>query len=226
MSKQALRFFLLLFCAVSCFSQEMLRSFLRGIAAEQLAQRRAAIARLQTPDSVRERQQYIRAKLLDFIGGLPSRHTPLNLRRTGTLERDGYRIEKIVYESLPNFYVTANLYIPTAGSGPYPAVLQPLGLSQTAKARGLYQSLSVGLASHGYVVLTYDPIGQGERTIFHDEQTKTSRVGSSTREHQMVGIQSLLAGESVARYRSRDGIRGIDLLASLPAVDTERIGIA
>lgn len=205
---------------------DMLRRFLMGVAEEQLAARRAVVANFRTAADVERRQKEVRAAILTMMGGLPTQRAPLNVQRTGTLERDGYRIEKIVYESLPKFYVTANLYIPTQGSGPYPAVLQPLGHSQTAKARGLYQSLSIGLAKHGFVVLTYDPIGQGERTIFYDEQTEASRVGSSTREHQMVGIQSLLAGESVARYRVWDGIRGIDLLASLEEVDAERIGIA
>ena len=205
---------------------DMLRRYLMRIADEQLAARRAVIAQIRTGADVERRQTEVRAAILRMMGGLPTQRAPLNVQRTGTLERDGYRIEKVVYESLPKFYVTANLYIPTTGSGPFPAVLQPLGHSQTAKARGLYQSLSIGLATHGFVVLTYDPIGQGERTIFYDERTETSRVGSSTREHQMVGVQSLLAGESVARYRVWDGMRGIDLLASLSEVDAERIGIA
>jgi hypothetical protein len=154
---------------------EMLRGFLTGIANEQLAERRAAIAKLRSPADVRKRQEYIRATLRRLMGGLPEERTPLNMRRTGTLDRGEYRVEKVVYESLPEFYVTASLYIPQTGSPPYPAVLQPVGHSQTAKARGLYQSLSISLVRNGFVVLTYDPIGQGERTIFHDPQTETSR---------------------------------------------------
>ncbi len=206
--------------------REMLRNFLHDIARQQLASRRAAIAQIRTAADVQRRQAEVRAIVLKLMGGLPGERTPLNLRRTGALDRGDYRVEKVVYESLPNFYVTASLYIPKTGSPPYPAVLQPVGHSQTGKARGLYQSLSIGLVKNGFVVLTYDPIGQGERTIFYDERIQTSLVGSATREHQMVGVQSLLAGESVARYRLWDGIRGIDLLASLPEVDRRYIGVA
>jgi hypothetical protein len=205
---------------------EALENFLQRIASEQLAHRREAVARLATPEQIRQRQAEIRATLRRFMGGLPAERTPLNLRRTGVLQRSGYRIEKILYESLPGFYVTGNLYIPTAGTPPYPAVLQPVGHSQTAKARELYQSLSIGLVRSGFVVLTFDPIGQGERTIFFDDRLQASLVGSSTREHQMVGVQSLLGGESLARYRVWDGMRGIDVLESVGEVDGERIGVA
>jgi cephalosporin-C deacetylase-like acetyl esterase len=157
---------------------------------------------------------------------VPGERTPLNVKRTGRLDRGDYRVEKLIYESLPGFYVTASLYIPRSGRPPYPAVLQPLGHSMNAKAGEIYQSLSIGLAKYGFVVLTYDPIGQGERRIFWDSDIENSKVGGTTAEHSMVGRQSLLAGESVARYRIWDGMRGIDLLQSLPEVDPKRIGVS
>ncbi|HZT28606.1 MAG TPA: acetylxylan esterase [Bryobacteraceae bacterium] len=126
----------------------------------------------------------------------------------------------------PRFYVTANLYVPQTGKPPYPAVLQPVGHSLAAKNRAFYQNLSLGLVKSGFVVLTYDPLGQGERRIFYDPALEDSKVGSTTMEHQMVGIQSLLAGESIARYMIWDGMRGIDLLQSRPEVDARRIGVS
>ena len=205
---------------------EMLREFLLKLADDQLAKRRAAVSALSTPQDIEQRQAYVRSTLLRLLGGLPEQRGPLNLRRTGTLDRGDYRVEKVVFESLPNFFVTGNLYIPKNGKPPYPAVLQPVGHSQNGKAGGGYQSLSIGLVKNGFVVLTYDPIGQGERTIFYNADLRGSLVGSSTREHQMVGIQSLLAGQSVARYRVWDGIRGLDVLESLAEVDKTRLGIA
>lgn len=201
-------------------------AWLEGIAQKQLAQRRAEVSGLRTPEEIRNRGAATRAKLLRWIGGLPTERTPLNLRRTGTIERDGYRIEKIIFESQPRFYVTATLHVPTRGNGPFPAVLQPTGHSLTAKARGLYQSLAIGLAKSGFVVLTYDPLGQGERRIFFDKDLMDSKVGGPTVEHSMVGIQALLAGESIARPMIWDGIRGLDLLQSLPEVDGQRLGVA
>jgi hypothetical protein len=160
-----------------------------------------------------------------MMGGLPEGRTPLNLRKTGMIDRGDYRIEKIVYESLPNFYVTANLYVPQTGTPPYPAVLQPVGHSPAAKARAFYQNLGLGLVKNGFVVLTYDPTGQGERRIYYDAALGDSKVGGPTVEHEMAGIQSLLAGESIARYMVWDGMRSIDDRdASLR--DAKRIGIS
>ncbi len=206
--------------------QRMLRAYLDGLASRQLEQRRAEVAKITSREQYEKRREYVRAKMLQMIGGLPIERPPLKLRRTGRLERGDYRVEKIIYESLPNFYVTANLYVPLKGQPPYPAVLHPTGHSVTAKNRAFYQSISIGLAKQGFVVLTYDPIGQGERRVFYDAVLHDSKVGASTTtEHSMVGIQSLLAGESVARYRIWDGIRSIDVLQLLPEVDGDRIGV-
>jgi len=200
--------------------------WLQDIAQRQLARRKEAVAQLTTPDQIRQRAQQVRANLLKWIGGLPAQRTPLNIQRTGVIEHPDYRVEKIIFESQPRFFVTANLYTPKTGNGPYPAVLQPTGHSLTAKARELYQSLSIGLVKYGFVVLTYDPLGQGERRIFFDRDLNDSKVGGTTVEHQMVGVQSLLGGESIARPMIWDGIRGLDLLQSLPQVDPARIGVS
>jgi dienelactone hydrolase len=159
-----------------------------------------------------------------MIGGLPSERTPLNVRVTGTLDRTDYKVEKLIFESQPGVYVTANLYVPTTGNPPYPAVLHSTGHSVAAKARAFYQTLSLGLVKNGFVVLTYDPLGQGERREFFDSALEDSKVGGTTSEHQMLGLQSLLAGESIARHMIWDGMRGIDLLASRSEVDPGRIG--
>jgi cephalosporin-C deacetylase-like acetyl esterase len=203
----------------------ILKSHLLRTALEQLAERRQQLARIRTPQDFEERRRAIREKILRMIGGLPSERTALNVRRVGSIDRGDYRVDKITYESLPKFYVTANLYIPKSGKAPYPAVLQPLGHGVFGKTGFSYQVLSINLAKLGFVVLTFDPIGQGERRIFWDEEIGDSKVGSTTDEHSMVGVQSVFAGESVARYRIWDGIRGIDVLQGLPEVDSKRIGI-
>jgi dienelactone hydrolase len=203
----------------------MLRSYLQGIAFQQLAARRDRIAEIRTREQFEKRRAEVRRQLLAMIGGLPSERSPLNLRITGVIDHGDYRVEKIIYESLPKFYVTADLYVPQTGHSRYPAILQPTGHSLSAKARAFYQDISLGLVKSGFVVLTYDPVGQGERVIFYDSALEGSKVGSSTGEHEMVGIQSLLAGESIARYMVWDGMRGIDVLQSLPYVETKRIGV-
>jgi cephalosporin-C deacetylase-like acetyl esterase len=220
----------ILFCAPAIAQDSapggMLGSYLQKTALQQLAARKDQVSRIRTPEQFERRKAEVRRQFLAMIGGLPGERSPLNVRKTGTIDRGDYRIEKIVFESLPNFYVTANLFVPQTGTPPYPAVLQPTGHSLAAKARAFYQNLGLGLVKNGFVVLTYDPVGQGERRIYYDAALGDSKVGGTTVEHEMAGIQSLLAGESLARYMVWDGMRGIDVLQSLPYVDGQRLGIS
>src|SRR5688572_5744747 len=74
-----------------------LQNYLTGIAEQQWRDRAVQLAKIKTADDVRKRIEIIRAEFLRAIGGLPQEKTPLNARVTGTLERQGYRIEKVIY---------------------------------------------------------------------------------------------------------------------------------
>jgi cephalosporin-C deacetylase-like acetyl esterase len=176
-----------------------------------------------TAAEAKERKAYLRERMIRALGGFPER-TPLNARVTGTIDEPDYRIEKIVFESQPRFYVTANLYIPKRGTGPFPAILFPLGHEEGAKAHGTWQQILVTFARKGYVCLAWDTLGQGERVQLYDEDFEASKVIRSTTEHTILGTQTLLVGESVARYTVWDGIRALDYLVSRPEVDPKRIG--
>jgi dienelactone hydrolase len=105
-----------------------------------------------------------------------------------------------------------------------PGVISPCGHSAVGKAASTYQILHINLAKRGYAVLTYDPVGQGERSQFWDAQKKKSRFNLVCGEHAVLGNPLYLLGTNLARYSIGDGIRAIDYLASLPEVDAERIG--
>lgn len=192
-----------------------------GIAQKHLDQRASRIASVRTEADARQRQEFVRATILELIGGLPDYSGPLNARVTGRLDHGSYAVEKIVFESLPRIYVTANLYRP-AQSGRHPAVLLPLGHWEQGKPA--VQGIAANLALKGFVVLVYDPLGQGERLQSYDPRLNASLAGGSTSQHFMAGAQSLLAGESFARYRIWDARRALDYLVSRPEVDAERIG--
>ncbi|HWQ55258.1 MAG TPA: acetylxylan esterase [Bryobacteraceae bacterium] len=198
---------------------------LRRQAYELLEARRRAIAAIRTPEQLAQRRAYIRETIVRDLGGFPER-TPLNARTVGTLDRGDYTIEKIVFESQPKFYVTANLYIPKRGTPPYPAVLYPLGHEAGAKAHDTWQQMLGSLAKKGFVALTWDPQGQGERVQLWDEDLGDSKAAASTTEHTIFGIQMLLAGDSLARYTIWDGIRALDYLLSRKEVDPKRVGCA
>jgi len=110
----------------------------------------------------------VRNRIQQSFGPWPEK-TPLNPRITGVVERDGYRIENIIFESRPGFLVTANLYVPEGRTFPLPGVVGTCGHSSNGKAEEAYQSFAQGLARMGYVVLLYDPISQGERLQYTNE---------------------------------------------------------
>ena len=176
-----------------------------------------------TADQWCDRRVQLHEFFTDAIGGLPER-TPLNQMLTGTAEADGFSIEKLLIESRPDFLVTANLYVPQDLDGPAPAVLIPCGHSANGKAAEPYQKVAISLALSGMVALIYDPVGQGERVQYYDEQLGTSTVGACTLEHSQMDNQCHLLGSSIAGYRIYDGIRCLDYLQSRPDVDAERLG--
>jgi hypothetical protein len=109
-------------------------------------------AKLRTKVDAERYVRDVREKIAKSFGPFPEK-TPLNTKVTGKLERDAYTIEKVVFESRPGFYVTANLYLPKGAKGPRPGVVGSCGHSTNGKAEPAYQSFSQGLARQGYVVL-------------------------------------------------------------------------
>lgn len=186
-----------------------------------LDQRQARYEQLQTPDQIRAEQDRLRQAFLNSIGGLPKK-SPLNARTIRTIPADGYRIECVVFDSVPFHRITANLYLPDAES-PVPAVVVSSGHSRTAKTADYNQRFAIMMAKHGMAALCFDPIGQGERSQFLNDDGQP-RFGGTTTEHTLLGIGSILVGRNTARYRIWDAMRAIDYVSSRPEVDAARIG--
>ena len=147
------------------------------------------------------------------MGALSSGGTsPLNPRRLGEIDRGEYVIEKIIFESRPEFYVTANLYRPKTVSGRLPAVAVSCGHSAAGKAGETYQLFCRLLARDGLIALIYDPVGQGERLQLWDDEKQASAVGPGTAEHNALGRQCALVGLNLMQYRVWDARRAIDYL--------------
>jgi dienelactone hydrolase len=200
-----------------------LPDYLRGLAQKALDRRNAELAKLTSSAAIEARQKWVRETLWKLIGA-PLERTPLNARTTGTLERSGYKVEKVVYESRPNLFVTANLYFPGKGAGPFPAVLFQSGHYDEGKAHPNYQRCCQGLAQLGFVVLAFDPMGQGERVGYPDSSGTHTRLMDVDSEHTVPGKQMLLFGDTASRYQLWDAMRSLDYLTSLPMVDAKRVG--
>ncbi len=200
---------------------EMMRAYLLNRALEALDRRDTEYEKIKTPEDVAAYQKRMREFFVAQLGGFPER-TPLNPQIVGKEDRDGYRIEKVIFESQPRHYVTAILYLPDA-EPPYPGVLVPCGHSANGKARDLYQRAPILIALSGMAALCYDPIDQGERHQLVGEDGKPI-ITSSTMGHCLAGVGATLLGRNTATYRSWDGMRAIDYLQSRPEVDPQRIG--
>jgi len=155
-------------------------------------------------------QQYYEMLGIDHLMAKRER-PPLNVKVTGVLDREKYRIEKLSYESLPQLYVTANLYVPKGLKGRAPAVLYVCGHSAGQKVP--YQPHARRWAELGFVTLIIDSIQLGEIRGFHHGCYREGWFNWYSRGYTPAGVECW------------NGIRGIDLLQSRPEVDPERIGV-
>lgn len=178
-----------------------------------------------TREQLETRRKTMRAKLLDQLGGLPATDTPLEPCIKGTVAFDGYRVEKIVYQSRPHTFVTANLYIPDDLRSPGGAVVFVCGHDPLAKHSDGYQKVCQYLVGAGLIVMAIDPIGQGERLSYYDPDSEMTTVGWGTDEHEHAGEQCWPLGDGIARYFLHDIVRAIDYLCTRPEVDPGKIGI-
>jgi dienelactone hydrolase len=202
----------------------LLINYLTKQAADCYDERDRAIAKLATKSDWMTRQKSVKDKLQELVGPFPAK-TPLNPQITGTIKKDGYHIDKIIYESMPGFFVSGCIFVPDHITGKAPAILYVSGHDQEAFRARLYQVLMLNLVKKGIVVLAIDPPGQGEHVQYYDPKIGFSSVGYSVIEHCYFGNQCFLSGFSCARYFIWDGIRGIDYLLSRSDVDPARIGV-
>ena len=132
---------------------------------------------------------------------------------TGVLDRPAYRVEKLHYESLPSLYVTANLYMPKTASAAAkrPGVLYVCGHLQDQKVA--YQGHPKRFAELGFPTLIVETVQLGEAPGFHHGCYREGWFHWYSRGYSPAAIEML------------NGIRGLDLLASRPEVDPDRLGV-
>ncbi len=199
----------------------MTQSYLVGRVREVEALANEKRAALNTKDDAEKYVQGVRERIRSCFGPEPKR-TPLKPQITGVVERDAFKIEKVIFESRPGMLVTANLYLPKGREYPLPGVVGTCGHTTNGKAG--YQEFAQGLVRQGYIVLIYDPIGQGERLQYVNEKLK-SRIGVGVREHLYAGNQQMLVGEFFGSWRAWDGVRALDYLLTRPEVDKQHLGV-
>jgi dienelactone hydrolase len=182
------------------------------------------IAKLKTKGDWQKRQQAVKNKLKEIIGPFPKKEA-LNPEITGIIQKEGYRIEKIIYEPVPGYYETGCLYIPDNIKGKAPAILNGFGHDQASFREEYYQVIITNLVKKGMIVFAIDPLGQGEHVQYYNPDIKFSAIGYSVIEHCYFGNVCFLAGVSSAKHFIWDGMRAIDYLLTRKEVDPENIGV-
>jgi len=157
----------------------------------------------------------LRQRLEEAWGGFPAAPCPLDPRIVGTLEREGYRVEKVLLQTRPGIRMTANAYVP-AKPGKLPAVLVVHGHWRGAKQDPVVQSRSIGLAKLGFFVLTVDAFGAGERGL-----------GKALGEYhgEMVAATLWPVGLPLSGLQVYENMRAVDYLLTRPEVDAARLGV-
>ena len=197
---------------------------LAGQGFDLLDERSGKIAELRSLSDWQERQERLNETLMEIVGPFPEK-MPLNAKVVRTIDKGDYRVEHIVYESQPGFYVTSSIFIPDGLKGKAPVVIYTSGHANEGYRSRTYQHVILNLVKKGFIVFAFDPVGQGERLEYYDSETGRSSVGGPTKEHSYPGTQAFITGSSQARYMIWDGIRAVDYLLARKEVDPARIGI-
>jgi dienelactone hydrolase len=176
------------------------------------------------PRAISEYQAGLRAEFIGRIGGLPG-PAPLRPQVTGTAQRQGYTVEKVLFESEPQFYVTAGLFLPDPAKfpPPWPAVVILCGHAAEGKLQEGYQTGSALAALNGLAAMIVDPVGQGERMQELGADGKPTIPGP-TNEHTVLGTSAILVGWNTARWMIGDAMAAIDYLQTRPDIRDDRIG--
>lgn len=186
-----------------------------------LEKRDDKIASLKTLADWQNYQKQIKQTLSDIVGPFPEK-TPLNAIVVNTIKKDRFKVENILFESQPGFYVTSALFIPDGIKGKAPAVIYLSGHTNNGY-RG-YQKEILNLVYKGFIVFAIDPIAQGERYQYFDTEFSKTTIDARDAEHSYIGAQQFMTGSSLAMFMTWDAIRAVDYLVTRKEVDTNRLG--
>ena len=154
--------------------------------------------------------------IIQKTGTITFHELPLDIKETGKINLNGYTVKNIYFQTRPGVYATANLYIPD-GEGKFPAVIVMMGHSLEGRLSSEHIVLGQTLAMNGYVSLCIDPWGAGERSTIHG-------IYEDHGDGNNLGNALMNIGETLMGMQITDNIRGVDLLCSLPFVDSRKIG--
>jgi hypothetical protein len=204
-----------------------------------------------TAEAWRARADLVRARVALAAGLLPMPpRPPVAATVHGRVERDGYTIERVAFESFPGHFVTGSLYRPTGSSGRRPGALSPYGhwpdgrfidMPETSVAheiacgaeqfeaggRSPLQARCVGLARLGCVVFHYDMIGYADsiQCLGHRHGPRPDLDGREPGSWGFGGFEAAARLQNWFGLQTFNSLRALDFLAAQPDVDADRLAV-
>jgi hypothetical protein len=170
--------------------------------------------------SLKIKEQFCKSVPLDF------EMCPLDPQIVGEIIFPEYKIIKVIIQSMPNYHIPLNLYIPIKLGDKHPALEVPMGHHLDGKFIEENQIMCGNFAMRGFVAATFDPIGQGERDMFPEMIRNEKQMEyAAVDQHMHVALPLNMLGENLTSYFMWDCMRVIDYLCSLPYVNKNRIGV-
>jgi cephalosporin-C deacetylase-like acetyl esterase len=185
---------------------EALQSHFERVVGRRSEQLFAGISTVAQWEQRKQKTRAALSKMLWHDLRLPD--TPPKVTVTHTEQRAAYTVENLVIETAPRVFLTANLYLPRSGKGPYPVVLYQCGHA----SKSLYARHGAWFAAHGIAALVMDNIEMGEVEFTHHGVYSNAWFHWYSRGFSPLAVELLNAR------------RAVDYLASRPDLDRERIG--
>jgi len=167
----------------------------------------------------------VKKSFKDCLGEMPQNGSSTHTKVVATIDKGRYLIDKVLIESLPGYYLSANFYYPKKLSEKAPGILCLCGHAVNGKAFNLYVSFCVEAVLNGFCVLIFDPVGQGERKMYSVKDSPIFAQHNPDNVHYLLGQQISLIGDNITQYMMWDNIRALDYLCAREEVDEKRIGI-
>lgn len=184
--------------------------------------RRSEIYTTEQLDAYKLEQRTI---FTESMGGCVDAKTPLDAKVTAVKKYEHYDMENIIFQSRRGTYVTGSMYIPHGLKGPSGAVLFLHGHSDDTRHYPAYQSACDTLARAGLIVFAIDPVGQGERVSYYDNEADDYIIQPCIYDHDCAGVPATATGKFIQRYFLCDEMRAIDYMLTRPEIDPKRIGV-
>ncbi len=163
------------------------------------------------------RANFLREHILVSTGLRPEpERTELNATIFGRIDREGYSVEKVHFESYPGFYVAGNLYRPTGKTVDVPVILNPHGHWENGRFAdeelGSIAGRCINFALRGCIAFSYSMVGYNES-------------GLQIKHDALTGPREQLWGIGPMGLGTWNTIRALDFVTSLAGVDLTRVGI-